>query len=55
MLIDQGHFHIVDNDLTFTKTRELVHFPKYAEPHLSRFVDFIIDLSLSQVPIIKAG
>ena len=43
------------NDLTFTKTRELVHFPKYAEPHLSRFVDFIIDLSLSQVPIIKAG
>ena len=29
----------------FTKPGDLAHFPKYAEPHLSQFVDFIIDSS----------
>ena len=43
MVIDQGNFHIVDNDIKFTNTWEFADFPKSAESHLGKFVDFICD------------
>ena len=41
MVMGQGNFHIVDNDLKFIITWELVHLPKSTEPHLNLSVDFI--------------
>ena len=41
MVIDQGNFHIVNNPLKFINISELTHFPKSAESHLGKFVDFI--------------
>ena len=45
MVMDQGNFHIVDNDFKFSIAWELADLPKSTEPHLNRFVDFISDRS----------
>ena len=45
IVIDQGYFHKVDNDLKFTNTWELANFPKSTESHLDRLVDFISGLT----------
>ena len=45
MVIDQGNFHIVNNDLKFANNWELTHFPKSAAPRLNQYVDFIITRS----------
>ena len=47
MVMDQGNFHIVDNDFKFTITWELAHFPKSTESHLDQSVDFISGLLFS--------
>ena len=44
MAMDQGNFHVVDNDLKFTITWELAHLPKSTESHLDQSVDFISGL-----------
>ena len=44
MVMDQGNFHIVDNDFKFTITWELAHLPKSTESHLDQSVDFISGL-----------
>ena len=44
MVMDQGNFHIVDNDFKFTITWELAHLPKSTESHLDQSVDFISSL-----------
>ena len=41
MVMDQGNFHIEDNDFKFTITWELAHLPKSTESHLDQSVDFI--------------
>ena len=41
MVMDQGNFHVVDNDLKFTIIWELADLPKSTEPQLNRTVDFI--------------
>ena len=41
IVIDQGSFHKVDNDLKFTNTWELAHLPKSTESHLDQSVDSI--------------
>ena len=41
MVMDQGNFHIVDNDVHFTIIWELTHLSKYTELHLNQSVDFI--------------
>ena len=45
MVMDQGNFHIVDNDFKFTITWELAHLPKSTESHLDQSVDFISGLN----------
>ena len=45
IVIDQGYFHKVDNDLKFTNIWELAHFLKSTESHLDRAVDFISGLT----------
>ena len=45
MVMDQGYFHIVDNDVKFTITRKLPFLPKSSELQLNKSVDFISDLS----------
>ena len=45
MVMDQGNFHIVDNDLKFTIIWELAYLPKSTESHLDRSIDFISDLT----------
>ena len=44
MVMDQGNFHIVDNDLKFTIIWELAYLPKSTESHLDESVDFISGL-----------
>ena len=44
MVMDQGNFHIVDNDLKFTIIWELAYLPKSTESYLDRSIDFISDL-----------
>ena len=41
MVMDQGNFHIVDNDVHFTIIWELSHLSKSTELHLNQSVDFI--------------
>ena len=41
MVMDQGNFHLMDNNLKFTIIRELAYLPKSTEPQLNRTVDFI--------------
>ena len=41
MVIDQGYFHIVDNDLTFTITWKLLILWVSAKSHLDQSTDFI--------------
>ena len=41
MVMDQGNFYIVDNDLTFTITWELTHLSKSTKLHFNQSVDFI--------------
>ena len=45
IVIDQGSFHKVDNDLKFTNIWELAHFLISTESHLDRAVDFISGLT----------
>ena len=45
IVIYQGKFHKVDNDLKFTNTWELANFPKSTESHLDGLVDFISGLT----------
>ena len=45
MVINQGNFHLVGNDLKFTILWELAHLPKPTYPHLKQFVDFIVSRS----------
>ena len=45
MVMDQGNFHIEDNDLKFTIIWELAYLPKSTESHLDRSIDFISDLT----------
>ena len=45
IVIDQGSFHKVDNDLKFTNIWELAHLPKSTKPQLPQSVDFIMDLT----------
>ena len=45
MVMDQGNFHIEDNDFKFTITWELAHLPKSTESHLDQSVDFIRGLN----------
>ena len=46
MVMDQGNFHIMDNDLNFTIIWELAHFLKSTALHLNQNVDFISRRSL---------
>ena len=46
MVMDQGNFHIVDNDLDITIIWELTHLPKSTELHLNQSLDFINRRSL---------
>ena len=41
MVMDQGNFHLMDNDLKFTIIWELAYLPKSTEPQLNQTVDFI--------------
>ncbi len=41
MVIDQGNFHIVDNDLKFTITWKLLILWVSAKAHLDQSTDFI--------------
>ena len=41
MVIYQGNFHLMDNNLKFTIIWELTYLPKSTEPQLNRTVDFI--------------
>ena len=41
MVMDQGNFHLMDNDLKFTIIWELAYLPKSTESQLNRSVDFI--------------
>ena len=41
MVMDQGNFHLMDNNLKFTIIWELADLPKSTEPQLNRTVDFI--------------
>ena len=41
MVMDQGNFHLMDNDLKFTLIWELAFLPKSTEPQLNQTVDFI--------------
>ena len=41
MVMDQGNFHLMDNDLKFTIIWELTNLPKSTELHLNQYVDFI--------------
>ena len=41
MVMDQGNFHLMDNDLKFTIIWELTNLPKSTKLHLIQFVDFI--------------
>ena len=45
MVINQGNFHLVDNDLKFTISWKLAYLPKSTYPHLKWFLDFIISRS----------
>ena len=45
MVIDQGNFHVMDNDLKFTISWKLAYLSKSTLPYLNRFVDFISDRS----------
>ena len=45
MVMDQGNFHLMDNDLKFTIIWELAYFPKSTESQLNQTVDFISDRS----------
>ena len=45
MVMDQGNFHLMDNNLKFTIIWELAYLPKSTEPQLNRNVDFISDRS----------
>ena len=45
MVMDQGNFHIVDNDLKFTIIWELAYLPKSTESHLDQSIDFISSLT----------
>ena len=48
MVMDQGNFHIVDNDLKFTIIWELAYLPKSTESYLDRSIDFIrVDFELN--------
>ena len=40
MVMDQGNFHLMDNDLKFTIFWELAYLPKSTEPQLNPSVDF---------------
>ena len=46
MDMDQGNFHIVDNDVHFTIIWELTHLSKSTELHLNQSLDFISQRSL---------
>ena len=54
MVMDQGNFHLMDNDLKFTIIWELAYLPKSTEPQLNRCVDFISGRRLKIVNILKA-
>ena len=41
MVMGQGNFYLMDNDLKFTIIWELAYFPKSTEPQINRSVDFI--------------
>ena len=41
MVMDQGNFHLMDNDLKFTIIWELAYLSKSAEPQLNQTLDFI--------------
>ena len=45
MVMDQGNFHKMDNDLKFTITWELAHLSKSTESHLDQSTDFISGLT----------
>ena len=45
MVMDQGNFHLMDNDLKFTIIWELAYLSKSAEPQLYQTLDFISDHS----------
>ena len=45
MVMDQGNFHLMDNNLKFTIIWELTYLSKSTEPQLNRTVDFISDRS----------
>ena len=42
MFMEQGNFHIVDNDLKFNISQELANLPKSTELQLNWFEDIII-------------
>ena len=54
MVIDQGNFHIVDNNIISTNTWELAHLQKPAEPYLTQSVDFISDRRFLTIRIPKS-
>ena len=54
MVMDQGNFHIVDNDFKFTITWELAHLPKSTESYLDQSVDFISGLIFLNRAYLKA-
>ena len=46
MVIDQGNFHIIDNDLKLTSTWELAHLPKPPESHFN--TESVYDTGIEQ-------
>ena len=48
MVMDQGNFHLMDNDLKFTIIWELAYLPKSTESQLNRSVDFISNRSFKK-------
>ena len=45
MVMDQGDFNLMDNNLKFTIFWELAYLSKSAEPQLNQTLDFISDHS----------
>ena len=54
MVIDQGNYHIVDNDLKFTYSWEWTNLSTSAKSHLNKSVHFISNRCLKNVLIMKA-
>ena len=54
MVIDQGYFHIVDNDLTFTITWKLLILWVSAKSHLDQLQTLKVATGFQTVHILKA-